>query len=93
MDDGAVMVYQWTGYTWMSMPRNWMATGGVMVALTSHHGLEHVKIDIMASDFTDHHPTSDMLVKVVVIAGSARIAHPDLDFSDYTEVAAAFGLE
>lgn len=55
--------------------------------------LNNLVLDMQDSDFFTQAPTSTVFVKVVAVASAGRKANPDLDWTNYSAVKAAFDLK
>lgn len=92
VDKGTVLVYWNTGSTIVALPYSFPENGYTESYLYGYYtgGLQ---IDRYDSDQFTTAPTSARTFKIVVIAGSARLANPDLDLNNYAEVMAFYGLK
>ncbi len=83
VNNGAVQVYvQGDPGVWMALP---LTISGSYIVYD--YQLNYVRI------ITDSQPTTLERFKVVAIASSARLANPDVDYTNYEEVKATFNLE
>ena len=93
MDDGAVLCYlynsSWDVYT--AFP--FMGTeDGYTYNYIYGYRLGEIILNRLDSDLYTTPPTSDWTIKVVVIAGSNKKA-PEIDLTNFAEVAAYYGLD
>lgn len=94
-DNGAVMTYVQSGTQWYALPYSDHGTGW---SYTYDFGFDvgTVEIDLTGVDNTGSPGTASQngtVVRLVAISPAAKIANPDLNWSNYNEVKARFNLE
>jgi hypothetical protein len=99
LDRGDVHVYKSLDPSidfWLGMPYTDHYTAGTTTYITTYtpaHSLGYVTIWIDDNFLKPSLPTKVTSFKVVVITPSGKIAHPNVNYNNYAEVAAAFDLE
>jgi hypothetical protein len=94
LNNGAVLIYRYistTGY-YVLLPYSFPNSGYVETYLTAYKTGE-ARVERYDTDLYTTSPASTWEFKVIVIAGSQRLANPDLDLTNYEEVMAFYGLK
>lgn len=88
VDKGAVMVYEQLGTGWLALPYTY---GKVSRSYLFSPGM--VKIYIQNTDGSTATNPGAITYRIVVISASNRMAHPNVDYTNYEEVKMVFGLK
>jgi hypothetical protein len=92
LDNGAVLVYmQDASGSWYATPFILYYTG-YSTEIYQIIKVGQVVITVMDSDLTQTSNPGDMIFKIVVIAGSAKSLHKNIDYNNYNEVKKTFNL-
>lgn len=92
VDEGVVLVYLISGGGNLALPVTIYPTSTYSETISFVYGLQQVVLSIQDSDLTQPGTPGSINFRVVKIAPSGIIAHPDVDFKNYTQVKAAFNL-
>lgn len=92
---GVIMVYKKTtaGNGWINLPYTFPITNAYSRTYGSIIKVGQLDLRVIDSDLVDPPNPGTWTVKVVTIPEAARVANPDLLYSDYLEVAARFDLK
>lgn len=91
--DGIVLCYFSFGSTYSPMPVTMpLYSGGVTSLYTFTYATNILQVEQYDSDWNTVKPASNMNIKIVTIAGSALISHPEINIKDYEKVKAAFNM-
>lgn len=93
VDAGAVLCYMSDGSTgWYSMPYTYYMSG-YQVMYYTNYGVGYINIYNKNSNLTTPAYPGTRVFKIVTISSAARLAHPELDWSDYNKVKETFNLK
>jgi hypothetical protein len=98
MDRGLVMCYRTGPNTtlWFAMPYSYSYASGSTTKVVSYDAVHFLGKEVITITDTDDLPTApstEQNYKVVVITPSGLAANPNINYKNYAEVAATFGLE
>lgn len=94
IQNGAILVYIETGEgTFSQLPLTFYQSDNYSTSLEVVTALQKVHIIWTDSDLATPLLPPALNFKVVTIAASTRLAHPELDFSNYKDVVRTFELE
>lgn len=90
---GAVIAYM-TGVSgaWVALPYS-EPKSSYTTYINYTYQLNQALIQIQDSDFFTPQPSGTTYIKIVVISSAARLANPELDYTNYYEVKGAFNLK
>lgn len=91
---GVILVYKKTtaGNGWLALPYTFPVTNTYSRTYGSVIKVGQLDLRVVDSDLVDPPNPGTWTVKLVTIPEETRMAHPDLDLSDYPAVAARFDL-
>lgn len=92
VNNGTVLLYYNTGSAMVAMPYSFPEDGYVETYLYGYYA-GGIQIERYDTDLFTTPPPAARTFKIVVIGGSARLANPDLDLTNYEEVMAFYGLK
>jgi len=94
VNNGSVMVYEDEGSgSWAALPFSFNLGGGVSAHEFYTFSSGTVIVYIAASDDSNLNPSNGGTYKLVCFSKAAKIAHPNVDYKNYSEVKKAFNLK
>lgn len=79
IDGGAVLVYWNVNGSLLALPAT-VPTGGDLMSFLPSCSLGSASLEVFTATHTSFNFNTDVNLKVVVIAGSTRLAHPEIDW-------------
>lgn len=92
IDNGAVLVYNKVGASYNQLPLTYYPSATYSSTYEVSTVVGGLSIFVTDSDLSQPANPGSQTFKVVVIAASGLIAHPDVDFKNYEQVKSAFNL-
>jgi hypothetical protein len=92
IDKGAVLVYLKTGQAYSQLPITIYTSTNYSTSIEVASFVGGVKLFWTDSDLTQPNNPGNLEFKIVVIAASGLAQNPNLDFTNYEEVAQAYNL-
>jgi hypothetical protein len=93
LDKGAVLVYVQSGSNYYQLPYTFYPANTYSRSYTFVHYIGGLKVFVTDSDLTQPTNPGSLTFKVVVIAASQRLANPNINWKNYTEVKEALNLK
>lgn len=93
LDRGAVLVYVQQGLNYYQLPYTTYLSSTYSRTYNFVHYIGGMKVSLTDSDLTQPNNPGSLTFKVVVIAASQRMAHPNVNWKNYNEVKQVLDLK
>ena len=92
LDHGAVLVYVKSGEEYSQLPLTIYQSNSYSTSIETVSQLNQVTVYWTDSDLTQPNNPGPKTFKIVAIASSGMTEHPDVDYTNYEEVATTFNI-